>query len=64
MHQFQIIGMTCNHCVQVITEAVEAVDETAKVEADTASGKVKVYSSRPAEAFKKAITDAGYTVMQ
>lgn len=64
MHQFQITGMTCNHCVQVITEAVEAVAETAKVDADTATGELTVYSSRPADEFKKAIANAGYTVTQ
>lgn len=62
MHQLKVTGMTCNHCVQTITEAVQTVDHTAKVEADTTTGDVKIHSSLPAEPFKQAITDAGYAV--
>ena len=34
MIQFQVEGMTCNHCVGAITRAVLAVDPAARVSAD------------------------------
>ncbi|MDX1717466.1 MAG: heavy-metal-associated domain-containing protein [Anderseniella sp.] len=61
MFVLQVSGMGCGSCVSKITKAIQAVDETAKVEIDRAAGKVSVDSQEPAESIRKVIQDLGYT---
>ena len=42
MTSFDIPNMTCGHCVRSITEAVQAVDPAAQVQADLANHRVHV----------------------
>jgi len=60
--QFDVQGMTCNHCARAVTEAVRRIDAAAKVEVDLASGRVGVDSSEPRERLADAIREEGYTV--
>ncbi len=60
--QFQVQGMTCNHCVRAVTDAVRRVDADAKVEVDLASGTVKVEGGAPRERLARAIRDEGYAI--
>ncbi|MBM0137561.1 cation transporter [Pseudomonas alliivorans] len=60
MHQFNVQGMNCGHCVKSITAAVTAVDSAAKVDVDLASRTVRVQSSQPVEPLLKAIQEKGY----
>lgn len=60
--EFQVEGMSCQHCVAAVTNAIREHDETARVEVDLASGRVVVDSAQPAETLRVAIDDAGYTV--
>lgn len=60
--QFQVQGMTCNHCVRAVTDAVRRVDAGAKVDIDLASGTVRVEGDAPREHLAQAIRDEGYTV--
>lgn len=60
MITFQIPAMTCGHCVRSITEAVQATDPAAKVQADLASHSVHIDSSTAPEALASALTAAGY----
>lgn len=62
MPDFQVEGMSCQHCVQAVTRAVHEVDPAAPVTVDLASGKVVVESTQSADAIRAAIDDAGYTV--
>ncbi len=62
MQVFKVQGMTCEHCVRAITQAVLMLDETAKVEVDLAGGEVRV-SSRLADAeVEEAIRGEGYQI--
>jgi copper chaperone len=62
MSTFHIKDMTCGHCVRTITEAIEAVDETAKVSADVSRHLVVVEQSRvDVGTLQGAIAGAGYT---
>lgn len=61
MIQFTINDMTCNHCVGTITKTITQVDATAVATFDLASHQVKINSAVAAEAFAKAIAEAGYT---
>ncbi|RKE36880.1 copper chaperone [Paraburkholderia sp. BL23I1N1] len=60
--EFQVEGMSCQHCVAAVTNAIREHDGTAQVQVDLASGRVAVDSVQPAEALKAAIDEAGYTV--
>ncbi len=60
--QFHVVGMTCQHCVKAVTQAVRAIDPSAKIEVDLKSGRVSVESSADHERIGAAIRDEGYTV--
>ncbi|MCP3706618.1 heavy-metal-associated domain-containing protein [Paraburkholderia sp. CNPSo 3274] len=63
MIQFNVEGMSCQHCVGAVTRAIHEHDAQAMVEIDLAAGRVKVESSQSAEVLKSAIDEAGYTVV-
>ncbi|WP_176057822.1 heavy-metal-associated domain-containing protein [Paraburkholderia sp. BCC1876] len=63
--EFQVEGMSCQHCVAAVTNAIREHDEAAQVQVDLASGRVVVesaQSAQSADALKGAIDEAGYTV--
>lgn len=60
MQRFNISDMTCGHCVRTVTQAVQSVDPTAKVEADLASHDVQVASTADPARLSAAIAAAGY----
>ncbi|CAG9175055.1 heavy-metal-associated domain-containing protein [Cupriavidus pampae] len=62
MIQFEVEGMSCNHCVGAITRAVQAVDPAAQVAADVPTQAVKVESNADQAALRQAIEAAGYPV--
>lgn len=62
MIQFQVEGMSCNHCVGAITRAVQAIDPAAQVAADVPAQSVKVESGADRQALQHAIEEAGYPV--
>jgi copper chaperone len=63
MFSFQVQGMSCGHCVQTVTKAVQAIDAKAQVQVDLATGDVRVESSAPKAAIAEAIGEAGYEVL-
>jgi copper chaperone len=60
VHTFQVEGMTCQHCVKAITEAVKALDATAAVKVQLNGGVVQVTSVQSSDALMIAIAEAGY----
>lgn len=60
--QFDVQGMTCQHCVRAVTEAVRRVDAGARVEVELAAGRVTVDSPEPRERLAEAMRAEGYTV--
>ncbi len=60
MHQFQIPNMSCGHCVRAITEAVHAVDPSARVQADVPQHQVQVETTAPREQLVARLSEAGY----
>jgi copper chaperone len=56
--------MTCGHCASTITRAVKDVDAASRCEIDLGNKKVRIESAQPAEDFKAAIEEAGYTPVQ
>ncbi|CAB3770659.1 cation transporter [Paraburkholderia solisilvae] len=61
--EFNVEGMSCQHCVSAVTGAIRERDATARVQVDLAAGKVAVDSTASVEMLKDAIDDAGYTVV-
>jgi copper chaperone len=60
--EFQVEGMSCQHCVTAVTNAIREHDGSAQVHVDLASGRVAVESAQSADTLKAAIDEAGYTV--
>jgi copper chaperone len=63
MTEFQVEGMSCQHCVAAVTRSIRDIDNQAQVSVDLEQGRVVVESSQPADALKDAIDEAGYTVL-
>lgn len=55
-------GMTCQHCVRAVTQAIQALDATADVQIDLPSGTVRVVSTLPRPALRQAVECEGYEV--
>lgn len=54
--------MACSACATTITNAVTAIDPTAKVDADPKTKLINIETQQSEAAIKEAITAAGYTV--
>jgi copper chaperone len=61
--ELQVEGMSCQHCVAAVTNAIREHDAAAQVNVDLTTGRVAVDSSQSVEALKAAIDEAGYTVV-
>lgn len=63
MTEFQVEGMSCQHCVAAVTRSIHEIDAAAKVQVDLEHGKVIVASTETIDALREAIDEAGYTVL-
>lgn len=61
---FNVGGMSCNHCVMAVKEAVEDVDGVSSCEVDLEAGTAKVVYEDSVEdsAIAEAITEEGFEV--
>jgi len=61
---FTVTGMTCQHCVDAVTEEVGQLAGVTDVRVDLASGAVDIVSDTPVEeqAVRGAVEEAGYTL--
>ncbi|MFV0283901.1 MAG: heavy-metal-associated domain-containing protein [Castellaniella sp.] len=60
--EFIVSDMTCNHCVQTITQAVQGVAPGASVQTDLGSHRVTIESTADAATLQAAIAEEGYDV--
>lgn len=60
--QFHVDDMTCGGCARSVTAAITALDNTAKIEADTVARTVKVETLASEDEVKKVLADAGFPV--
>ncbi len=60
MHHFHLPDMSCGHCVAAITEALQALDDHARVTIDRERRTADVDSTLPREALAAALAEAGY----
>jgi copper chaperone CopZ len=59
---WQVVGMTCGHCVSAVRGELAAIDGVQSVDVVLESGTVTVVSERPLEpeAVAAAVEEAGY----
>ena len=59
---YQVVGMTCDHCVSSVQSEVSTIDGATDVDVDLATGQVTVSSDTPLDpaAIRAAIDEAGY----
>ena len=59
-----VVGMTCGHCVNAVTEEVSQVPGVTTVDVDLVSGGLTVTSEAPVDdaAVRAAVEEAGYQV--
>ena len=62
--QFHVENMTCGGCARSVTKAIQSLDVTARVEADPATRKVEVTSSRTRSEIEAVLAEAGYPALQ
>ena len=63
---YQVTGLTCGHCVKSVTRALQALPQVDDVQIDLAAGGVStvtVTGAVPPEMVRRAIEEAGYTVL-
>jgi copper chaperone len=60
MMNFQVEGMSCDHCRSAVTAAIRKLAPQARVEVDLDSGQVTVSEAADREAVAAAIRSAGY----
>jgi copper chaperone len=60
MLTFTVPNMTCGHCVRSITQAVQAADPAAQVQADVPAHQVQVETALSHEVVTAVLTEAGY----
>lgn len=60
--EYTVTGMTCQHCVDAVTNEVGGIDGVTGVDVDLDSGQVSVRSEQPvdAAAVRAAVNEAGY----
>jgi copper chaperone CopZ len=61
---YTVVGMTCGHCVNAVTEEVSAVPGVSTVDVDLESGGLTVTSDAPVDeaVVRAAVEEAGYSV--
>ena len=61
---YDVVGMTCDHCVRAVTEEVSALEGVCHVDVDLRAGQVKVTTLEPVPVTKirDAVEEAGYAL--
>jgi copper chaperone len=60
--EMHVDGMTCGHCVQSVTKALQARDAHARVQVDLAEGLISAETVLDRPTAVQAIQSAGYKV--
>jgi copper chaperone len=58
--EIQVTGMSCQHCVRAVTQALEKVPGVTGVQVDLERGLARVEGGADPGALTQAVVDAGY----
>lgn len=61
--ELRVAGMTCEHCVRAVTQAVRALPGVEDVSVDLEHGRVTVTGQPDEKAVRAAIAEEGYEVV-
>jgi copper ion binding protein len=61
---YTVVGMTCNHCVDAVTEEVGSLPGVSEVNVDLDSGALTVRGDVDASAVRAAVEEAGYQLAE
>lgn len=59
---YTVVGMTCNSCVNKVTNAVEDVAGVDDIDVDVATGTLEVTGNVDDAAIRSAVAEAGYQI--
>ena len=61
---YDVVGMTCDHCVRAVTDEVTALEGVCHVDVDLHAGQVKVTTLEPVPVtrIRDAVEEAGYAL--
>jgi copper chaperone len=61
---YDVVGMTCDHCVRAVIEQVSALEGVCHVDVDLPAGRVSVTTehSVPVARIREAVAEAGYAL--
>lgn len=62
MQTYKVSGMTCGHCAQTVTGAVEALPSVERALVDLELGELTVEGKADEQAIHQAVEKAGYRV--
>ncbi|MFO7875404.1 MAG: copper ion binding protein [Desulfovermiculus sp.] len=64
MATIKVKGMTCQHCVQAVTQALSGLEGVENVKVSLSKGEASFEETKPVdmEEVKKAVKEAGYKV--
>lgn len=63
---YNVVGMTCDHCVHAVTDEVGQVPGVSDVDVDLTTGGLTVTSAAPVDdgAVREAVEEAGYQLAE
>jgi copper chaperone len=59
---YNVVGMTCNSCVNKVTSAVEGVQGVDDTDVDVSTGTLEVIGNADDAAVRAAVAQAGYKI--
>jgi copper chaperone len=62
---YNVVGMTCGHCVKAVQDEISALPGVTQVEVDLASGRVDVSSDQQltVSQVREAVVEAGFQLV-
>lgn len=62
MIELKVAGMTCQHCVRAVTQAIQGEDPQASVQVDLGAGTVRAETRLPRDRVAALVAEEGYQV--
>lgn len=59
---YKVVGMTCNGCVNKVTNAVTGIEGVVDVDVDVADGTLEVIGQADDAAIRAAVAKVGYKI--